>query len=296
MDSNVTLSVAIVNYNTKEELNNCLISIFNSKQDTKFSVFVVDNNSNDGSANYVESVFPQVSLIKNNQNLGFARANNQVLANIQSEFVLLLNPDTIVYDHVFDLTIEFLRNTQEAGMVTCKLLKPDQKLDLACRRSFPSVFDGFCRAVGLSRLFPKSRIFARYNMTYLDENETNEVDAVNGAFMMIKKQALNEVGLFDENYFMYMEDLDLCFRFRRKGWKIFYFPKTKVLHLKGKSGKKDSERMILEFFRSMELFCNKNYSIHQSPLEGWITKVGIRSWKVMTLYRNKLRLSKRVTP
>lgn len=296
MDAPLTLSVIVVNYQTRDELQACLDSIFGSEQGVSYEVWVVDNNSADGSARMVKEKFPQVRLVENNENLGFAKASNQAMRKSASEFVLLLNPDTIVFDHVFDKAIDFLRETPDAGMVSCKLVKEDGKLDLACRRSFPSAFDGACRAIGLSKLFPRSRLLARYNLTFLDEDRCSQVDAVNGAFMMVRKSAIDEVGMLDEDYFMYMEDMDWCYRFRKKGWKVCYVPGGKVVHLKGQSGRKNSNPMIHEFFRSMELFCRKNYRPHQTRAGYWATLAGIKAWKNMTLLRNSLRKAKRVTP
>ena len=170
-------------------------------------------------------------------------------------------------------------------MVSCKLVLLDGSLDLACRRSFPSLLDGFSRAAGLSKVFPRSRLFSRYNVTYLDENATYEVDAVNGAFMMTRREAVNQVGLLDPDYFMYMEDLDWCFRFRRHGWRIFYFPETEVIHLKGRSGNENSSPMIREFFKSMDLFCIKNYFPDQSLL-----------FNELTIIRNKVVASMPLLP
>ena len=296
MGKEAELSIVIVNFNTKEDLTNCLKSIFASKQIIDFEVWLVDNNSSDGSSQLVERMFPNVRLIKNNENAGFSRANNLALKQIENPFVLLLNPDTIVQDHVFDKTIAFLKANDDAGMVSCKLVKADGTLDLACRRSFPSAFDGFCRAVGLSKLFPHSRLFARYNLTYLPEDRVSEVDAVNGAFMMVKQEAIKEVGLLDEDYFMYMEDMDWCFRFKKKSWKIYYAPDSTTVHLKGQAGKKNSSRMIAEFFKSMELFCLKNYSGSKSRVNLLTVLVGINLWRSSTLLRNALRRQKRITP
>jgi GT2 family glycosyltransferase len=290
------LAVILVNYQTRDDLRNCLASIFASAQRTPYEVWVVDNASPDGSAAMVARYYPQVRLIALDRNVGFARANNEAIRRSRTEFVLLLNPDTIVSDHAFDDAIDFLRATPSAGMVTCKLVKADGTLDLACRRSFPSAFDGFCRAVGLSKLFPRSRRFARYNLTFLDENETQEVDAVNGAYMMVKRKIIDEVGLLDERYFMYMEDLDWCFRFRQKGWRIYYHPSRTVIHLKGQSGKKHSTKMIRAFFESMEMFCRHNYMPRQSKIISAATVLGIRTWRELTLFRNAVRREKRVTP
>jgi GT2 family glycosyltransferase len=296
MAEQVELAIVIVNSDTREDLRNCLSSIYGSKQNTKFEIWVVDNNSSDHSPEMVQTDFPLVNLIRNRENTGFAKANNLVIRQIKTDFLLLLNPDTIVYDNAFDRTINFLKANDEAGMASCKLVKADGTLDLACRRSFPSAFDGFCRAAGLSRIFPRSRLFARYNLTYLDEDQVNEVDAINGAFMMVRKRAIDDVGLLDQDYFMYIEDLDWCFRFKQKGWKIYYVPTTNVIHLKGQSGKRDSNGMIHEFFKSMETFCKKNYRPYQSHARFWFAILGIKAWKHITLFRNSIRVEKRVTP
>ena len=290
------LSVVIVNYNTREDLENCLTSISKSKQNLGYEIWVVDNCSTDGSLEMVKRRFPSVRLIENNSNLGFSKANNVALRQIRSPFILLLNPDTIVHDHVFDRTTDFLKANDDAGMVSCMLVKADGTLDLACRRSFPSPFDGFCRAAGLSKLFPRSKLFARYNLTYLPEDKVSEVDAVNGAFMMVKQEALKEVGFLDEDYFMYIEDLDWCFRFKNRGWKIYYVPDSTTTHIKGQAGKKNSNRMIGEFFKSMELFCLKNYSSRKSRVNLFTVLTGIKIWKSATLLQNALRRQKRVTP
>ncbi len=293
----MTLAVIIASYNTSDDLQQCLRSIYSSTQGVDFEVWVVDNNSPDNSAEMVAEQFPPVHLICNRENLGFSKANNAAIRQAAAaEFVLLLNPDTIVQDGAFSETIAFLRRNPSAGVVSCKLVKQDETMDLACRRSFPSVFDGFFRATGLAALFPKSRIFARYNLTFLPENETAEVDAVNGAFMMVRRAAIEETGLLDEDYFMYMEDLDWCYRFRKNGWKIYYDPTTTVIHLKGRAGKKSSSRMIGAFFESMELFCKKNYRERSSGLKFALTLAGIRAWKSLTLFRNMMRADKRVTP
>jgi GT2 family glycosyltransferase len=291
-----TLSVVIVSFNVRADLLRCLESIYASRQDAAFAVWVVDNASRDESAAAVAEQFPQVRLVRNCDNVGFARANNQALRAIDSEFVLLLNPDTLVGNHVFDETIAFLRGTPRAATVSCKLVTANGSLDLACRRSFPTAFDGLCRAAGLSRLFPRSPHLARYNVTYLDENQTSEVDAINGAFMMVRRAAIDEVGLLDEDYFMYMEDLDWCYRFKAAGWGVFYHPTTTVVHLKGRSGRQNSGRMIRAFFESMELFVRKHYRPRQAWLMQAGTRLGIRLWMHATLWRNALRVDKRVTP
>lgn len=181
-------------------------------------------------------------------------------------------------------------------MATCKLVKADGTLDLAYRRSFPSALDGFFRAVGLSKIFPSSKLFSKYNLTYMDADQKTEVQAINGAFMMAKMAAIKDVGFLHEGYFMYGADLDWCFRFRQKGWTVYYVPNTKVVQLKGQSVKKVSNIMLREFFRSMEIFCRKNYLPTQTHMKFLLTLAGIKIWKHITFVRNAMRLEKRVTP
>jgi hypothetical protein len=290
------LAVVIVSYRTRDVLRDCLASIMRARQGVSFEVWVVDNASGDGTVEMVAAEFPRVHLVASPTNDGFARANNRVLRGLRNDFVLLLNPDTVVLDDAFTRPVEFLRRTPSAGMVTCRLVKRDGTLDLACRRSFPTLFDGFCRAAGLSRLFPRSPLFSRYNLTYLDEHLPARVDAVNGAFMLVRREAMTQVGLLDEDYFMYMEDLDWCFRFALHGWHVYYDPSAVVVHLKGESGKQSSEPMIRAFFFSMELFHRKHLAARQARLVAVATRAGIRAWMYATLARNALRAAKRVTP
>ena len=240
--------------------------------------------------------FPKVRLIVSEENLGFGRANNLGLARADGDYILLLNPDTAVPEDVFLVMVRYMERNPEAGMISPKLVTGDGSLDLACRRSFPSLWDGFCRAVGLSALFPQSPVFARYNLTYLDENETYEVDSVNGAFMFMRRDAYEEVGGFDDAFFMYVEDLDLCYRFKSAGWRVVYHPGTTVLHFKGKSGNAKSEQMIHELFRSTELFYRKHYFAKVGLAQRWAILAGVRLWKYVTLLRNALRRRKRTRP
>jgi len=293
------LSVVVVSYNCREPLLACLDSLRTSVQDAPYEVHVVDNASGDGTPYAVREHHPWVRLTVNPENLGFARANNLALRMALDRsgvsFLLLLNPDTLVFDHVFDRSMAYLAAHPRAGMVGCRLVTADGSLDLACRRSFPSAWDGFCRASGLSRLFPRSRLLSRYNLTYLDASKPARVDAVNGAYMMVTRQALARVGLLDEEYFMYMEDLDWCWRFAKAGFEVHYDPGCTVVHLKGASSRSRSGSMIRAFFDSMELFCVKN--THPSPGIGRLaTLAGIRAWKWLTIARNSLRRVKRVRP
>jgi len=258
------ISIIIVNYNVREFLRQSLLSIRKALApmgvvNLAAEIFVVDNGSNDGSADMVRREFPEVKLIANRDNLGFARANNQALRQATGRLLVLLNPDTVVQEDTFTAIRAFFDQHPETGMVGCKVLNPNGTLQLACRRSFPTPWVAFTRLSGLSRLFPSSRWFGRYNLTYLPENETAEVEAISGSFMAVRREALDQVGLLDEDFFLYGEDLDWCFRMRAAGWKIHYFPGTQIIHFKGESAKQSDLDNLRLFYQAMGLFVRKHF-------------------------------------
>jgi len=258
----IDLSVIIVNYNVKELLENCINSIFAAAKDLNVEVIVVDNNSYDGSVEYLKQKFcsnNKVKFIESNINLGFAKANNLGVKEASGKYLLILNPDTILQEDTLEKTIRFYESDKQTGIVTCKLILPNGKLDLACRRSFPSPSVAMYRILGFSKIFPRSKIFGKYNLTYLDENDTYEVDAVCGAFLFIKKDIYKQAGGFDENYFMYGEDLDLCYQVKKAGYKIFYYSGTSIIHYKGESTKKSSISYVNNFYGAMRIFVEKNF-------------------------------------
>ncbi len=267
------ISIIIVNYNVKEFVKNLLFSLDKALKNLTSEIFVVDNASSDGSVEDIQQKFPSVKLIANNENVGFGKANNQALEIAQGEYIVLLNPDTIVKEDTFSKLIEFLRDNPDAGMVTCKVLNPDGTLQLACRRSFPGPWTSFTKVTGLSRLFPNSKLFARYNLTYLDENEINEVDAISGSFMMFRKSVYQKVGGFDSRFFMYGEDLDFCYRVQSNGSKVYYVPTTEIIHYKGESTKRSTLDETKVFYEAMHLFVGKHFS--SSFLVEWILKTAI---------------------
>lgn len=280
------LSIIIVNYNVKEFVKNLLYSLEKALSSFSSEIIIVDNASSDGSVDDIKSKFPNVTLIANEKNVGFGKANNQGLEIAEGKFIVLLNPDTIVREDTFTKLIEFMENNNDAGMVTCKVLNPDGTLQLACRRSFPGPWTSFTKVTGLSKLFPKSRLFARYNLTYLDENKVNEVDAVSGSFMMFKKEVYEKVGGFDPRFFMYGEDLDLCYRVKSNGYKVYYVPVTEIIHYKGESTKRSSLDETKIFYEAMHLFVEKHFS--SSFLVEFILRSAIvarRSVAFLNLYR-----------
>ncbi|BDQ04200.1 glycosyltransferase [Ignavibacterium sp.] len=254
------LSIIIVNYNVKEFLKNLLHSIKKASQNLSTEIIVVDNASDDGSIEMLREKFPEVKLIANDKNLGFGKANNIGLQLAKGKYILLINPDTLVAEDTFTKLIEFFETHPDAGMVGCKILNPDGSLQLACRRSFPGPWTSFTKVTGLSTLFPKSKLFAKYNLTYLDENQTYEVDAISGSFMMMRKEVYDKVDGFDEQFFMYGEDLDLCFRIQKAGYKIYYVHTTQIIHYKGESTKRSSLDETKVFYQAMHLFVKKHLS------------------------------------
>ena len=254
------LSIIIVNYNVKEFLLNLLDSLHKAVSKYETEIIVVDNASDDGSNEAVHKRFPNVNLIENKKNVGFGAANNQGLEIAKGKYIVLINPDTIVKEDTFAKLVEFMDSTPTAGMVGCKVLNPDGTLQLACRRSFPGPWTSFTKITGLSRLFPNSKLFAKYNLTYLDENETYEVDAISGSFMMLRKEVYEKTKGFDPQFFMYGEDLDLCYRTQKEGYKVYYLHTTEIIHYKGESTKRSSIDETKVFYDAMHLFVRKHFS------------------------------------
>jgi len=271
----VHLSIIIVNYNVKVFLEQALHSIGKALEGISSEIFVVDNASRDGSVALIKRKFPNVKLIENRKNVGFARANNQALKEAKGEIICLINPDTLVSEDTFRICLDYLQNHPDTGVVGCKILNPDGTLQLACRRSFPTPWVAFSKVVGLNNLFPKSKLFGKYNLTYLDPEETTEVDAISGSFMMIQKKAVDEVGLLDETFFLYGEDLDWCYRMRQAGWKIVYLPKTQIIHYKGQSAKEATFNHLRVFYSAMSLFVNKHFNRGWYLLPRWFLILGI---------------------
>ncbi|MDR3665643.1 MAG: glycosyltransferase [Ignavibacteriaceae bacterium] len=254
------LSIIIVNYNVKEFLQNLLHSISKSSKQIKREIIIVDNASNDGSIEFITNNFPEVNLIANNDNLGFSKANNIGLKKATGKYILLINPDTLVSEDTFEKMIGFFEENPEVGLAGCKILNPDGTLQLACRRSFPGPWTSFCKVTGLSNLFPESKLFARYNLTYLDPDRTYEVDAVSGSFMMFRRDVYERIGGLDEKFFMYGEDLDFCYRSQKSGFKVFYVHSTQIIHYKGESTKKSGLDETKIFYNAMNLFVKKHLS------------------------------------
>ena len=253
------ISIVIVSYNVREFLEQALHSLQQSLQHITHEIIVVDNASSDGTVPMLKRRFEDVSLIENSENVGFARANNQALALAVGDYVCLINPDTIVQENTFSILLDFFQNYPDTGMVGCKVLNADGSLQLACRRSYPTPWVAFTKIVGLAALFPKSRLFGRYNLTFLDPEKVTEVEAISGSFMLVKKTVIENVGGLDQDFFMYGEDLDWCYRIKKAGYKIYYVPHTQIIHFKGESSKKSPFQQRRLFYEAMRLFVQKHF-------------------------------------
>jgi len=274
------LAIVIVNYNTRDLLRECLASVYGSQGEFSCEVWVVDNASTDDSAEMVAAEFPQAHLIRSEVNGGYSYANNLALREILDlgchipSYVLLLNSDTLLPPSALADMLAFMGGHPEAGAAGPRLVRASGELDLACRRSFPTPINSFYKLFGLSRLFPHSPRFARYNLTFLDPDEKVEVDSVAGSFMMVCREAIQQVGLLDESFFMYGEDLDWAYRMKAAGWKVYYNAEVRVLHYKGESSKQ-SRKAHYEFYRAMYIFYQKHYRATTPLCLHWLIVGGI---------------------
>lgn len=267
------LSVIIVNYNVRQFLENALVSVRRGLSGLEGEIFVVDNASDDGSAEMVRAKFPDVHLIENRENVGFSRANNMALPKAKGDLLLLINPDTIVPEDTFRVMMEFFKTHQDAGLAGCKILNPDGSFQLPCRRSFPTPWVAFTKISGLSALFPNSRLWGQYNLSYLDPDRTYPVDAVSGSFMMLRREVYEAIGGLDESFFMYGEDLDWCYRVQQAGFKVYYVHSTSIIHFKGESTRRSNIDELKYFYGAMELFVEKHY--RGSAIARFFLKLGI---------------------
>jgi len=238
-------------------------------------IFVVDNNSTDGSKQFLEPLFKEVHFIWLPKNIGFAKANNIALAKTSGDYILFLNPDTIVAEDSFEKTIAFLQNNATIGALGVKMIDGSGQFLKESKRAFPSPSISLFKILGLANLFPKSKLFAKYHMGHLSVNENNEVDVLAGAFMLVPKVVLNVVGSFDEAFFMYGEDVDLSYRIQKAGYKNYYFAKTTILHFKGESTKKGSLNYVRLFYKAMNLFVHKHYKSGNAAVFTFLINIGI---------------------
>src|SRR3989344_4918296 len=297
---NPKLSVVILSFNTKESLRNCLLSLSKVRDEVDFEVIVPDNGSIDGSPEMVEKEFPWVKkVLKIGKNLGFAAGNNIALRSINSEFVLLLNPDTILFPKTIKTVLDYMKENEKVGAATCRVELPSGKLDYSCHRGFPTPWNALCYFSGLAKAFPKFKLFSGYTASYLDLKKIHEIDALTGAFTLVRKKAGNEVGWLDEDYFWNGEDLDFCYKLKEKGWKIVYIPEVKITHFKGSASglwhtgvgnpsKETKKLSALSGTQVMSLFYKKHLAQKNPIFINWIVYVGISLLEKFRLIKNSL--------
>ena len=269
------LSIVFLSYNTRDLTEQALRTVIDAAEEMEVEIFVVDNASHDGSADMVVEKFPDVKLLRNEDNVGFAAGNNVALQQVVGEYVLIVNTDTIVRRDTLRVLASFLDEHPEAGACGCKILDPDGTLQLDSRRGFPSPMAAFCKMSGLSRLFPEHPSISRYHMTYLDPEKIAEVEVLSGSCMMVRKAAMDQIGLLDEEYFMYGEDIDWCYRIHKAGWKIFYVPTTEIIHFRGESGRSVPLRILYRKSQAMSIFVNKHMKRQFRFFPLWLLQVGI---------------------
>lgn len=257
----VDISIIIVNYNVREFLRGALESVSRSLNAGGLvgEVMVVDNASTDGSQEMVRRDFPNVKLYDLPKNIGFGKANNIAMRDAVGDFLLILNPDTIVGEDTLRVMVDYMRSHPECGVSGCKLLNADGSFQISCRRGFPTPWASFTKLFGLSSLFPNSPLFSQYNLTYLPDNQTYEVDALAGAFMLLSRDAYMKTSGFDEDYFMYGEDLDLSYRIKKAGFKVMYVHATSTIHFKGESTRRSVMNEVKVFYEAMHIFVRKHY-------------------------------------
>ncbi len=269
------LSVIIVNYNVQYFLDQCLDSVKKASHNLKVEVFVVDNDSKDGSVEMVKDSHSEVNLIANKENIGFSKANNQAMELAKGKYILLLNPDTVVGEDTFDKTFSFMEKHTDTGGLGIRMFDGRGNFLPESKRGLPSPMVAFYKIFGLSALFPKSKRFGQYHLGHIPEDQTAEVDILSGAFMMMRKETLLKTGLLDETFFMYGEDIDLSYRIQLAGFKNIYFADSSIIHYKGESTKKGSANYVFVFYRAMIIFARKHFSQNNAGLYSFLINCAI---------------------
>lgn len=286
------VSIVIVNYNTKQLTIDAIHSVFQSKTKYSYEVLLVDNNSSDGSVPAFQQAFPEIMLIVNDENVGFSRANNQAIKIAKGRYVLLLNSDTIVHEETLQVMLDFMEVHPLVGVSGCKVVLPDGSLDKACRRGFPTPQASLYHFLGLAKLFPDNPRFNQYQLGHLDPDKDYPVDCLVGAFMLLRREAIEQVGLLDEEFFMYGEDIDWCFRIKESGWGVHYYPYTSIIHYKGASSRRKPFKIIYEFHRAMILFHRKHFAKKYSFIVNGLVYIGVSLKFLSSLIMNRLKSKK----
>jgi GT2 family glycosyltransferase len=285
---NLDLSIIIVNFNTCQLTLNALKSISDSETGYTYEIILIDNHSSDSSVATIRAAFPHITLIDNQANVGFSRANNQGIRIAQGRYILLLNSDTLLESNTIQTMIQFMDAHPQAGASGCKLVLTDGSLDKACKRGFPTPSAAFYYITGLSKRFPNNPKFNQYQLGHLNENEHHQVDSLVGAFMLVRRTTIDQIGLLDEEYFMYGEDIDWCYRMKEAGWEIHYYPKTRITHLKGASSRRKPLKIIYEFYRAMYVFHHKHYQKRYNVMVNAVIYTGIIASFLGAVVKNKL--------
>jgi GT2 family glycosyltransferase/lipopolysaccharide/colanic/teichoic acid biosynthesis glycosyltransferase len=269
------LSLIIVNWNTRDFLDKSLESIFRTTKDISFEIIVVDNNSKDDSVNMIKEKYPDVKIIANKKNEGFAKANNRGIKKSKGAYILLLNPDTLLMGEPLSMLVDFMKKNDDIGVCGCKVLNKDGSIEPACRRGIPTPKAALYRFIGLNKIFAKNPRFAKYNLSHLNPHKISEVDAISGSFFMLKREVIEKTGLLDETFFLYGEEIDWCYRIKNSGWKIVYNPNAEIIHYKGGSSRQNKLRSFYEFYHSMFIFHEKHFSDKSSAAVNMFVKIGI---------------------
>ncbi len=269
------LSIIIVNYNVRYFLQQCLQSVRAAMAGMEAEVFVVDNNSSDGSVEMVQKLFPEIHIIANTENAGFSKANNQAIRKAKGEYILLLNPDTVVEEETFRKVCAFMDTHADAGGLGVQMIDGKGNFLPESKRGLPTPAVAFYKISGLSALFPKSRTFGKYHLGYLSKDQTHEVDVLSGAFMLLRKTTLDKTGLLDEDYFMYGEDIDLSYCITRAGYKNYYYHDTRIIHYKGESTKKSSVNYVFVFYKAMVIFARKHFAPGGAAIFAFLINIAI---------------------
>ncbi|WP_042243612.1 glycosyltransferase family 2 protein [Paenibacillus sp. FSL R5-0912] len=272
----------------------CLRSVYDSETRYSYEIILIDNNSHDDSVEMISKEFPDVLLIANSENVGFAKGNNQGMEASSGRYVLLLNSDTVVRKDTLETMVAFMDSRPDLGASGCKVILPDGSLDKACKRGFPTPSASFYYAFGFSKLFPDRPRFNGYQLGYLDPDDSYPVDCLVGAFMLLRRETIEQVGGLDETFFMYGEDLDWCYRIKAAGWGIYYYPQTSIVHLKGGSARRRPFKIVYEFHRAMILFHKKHYSKRYNSMINGAVYAGVGVKFTLSLLHNALIAPRKV--
>ncbi|MBB6698270.1 glycosyltransferase family 2 protein [Clostridium algidicarnis] len=280
------LSIIIVNYNTPKLTIDAINSVIKTTKDLIYEIIVLDNGSSDNSISEITDTFlDKIIFIDNKFNLGFSKANNIGMSIAKGDYILLLNSDTVVKENTIDDSLSYIKQNKDIGALGCKILLKNGTLDKACKRGFPTPWNSLAYMLKLDKAF-KNKKFGGYNLTYLNQDEINEVDCLMGAYMIVPREVIEKVGMLDETFFMYGEDIDWCYRIKSHGFKIVYYPKVEILHYKKASSAKKRTKTIYEFNRAMIVFYNKHYKSKYNIFVSFAVYLGVAIKLILSLLIN----------